>query len=129
MTPATFVQDRTSHQLGRTLYNDNIAQNIDIVNNENVMYTKNNEDIHQLLSNRLQLPEAKADYIFVDNNIPQNEEIVKNSEQNNSAVELTVQTMYKRNKKNLSTAADVQAPALTSKTLSGTVPNFAVAGG
>ncbi len=58
-------------------------------NNENVMYTKNNEDIHQLLSNRLQLPEAKADDIFVDNNIPQNEEIVKNSEQNNSAVEFS----------------------------------------
>lgn len=38
-------------------------------NNENVLYTKNNEDIHQLIASRLQLPTATADDIL-GNSIP-----------------------------------------------------------
>ena len=45
-------------------------------NNENVLYTKNNEDIHQLLSNGLQLPEAMADDVLARNIIPQNDDSV-----------------------------------------------------
>lgn len=36
--------------------------------NENVLYTKNGEDIRQLLSSRLQLPSARADDVFPDGN-------------------------------------------------------------
>ena len=37
--------------------------------NSTVLYTKNNEDIHQLLSNGLQLPEAMADDVLAKNSI------------------------------------------------------------
>lgn len=39
----------------------------------NVLYTKNNEDIHQLLSNGVQFPKAMADDILAKNNISQAE--------------------------------------------------------
>lgn len=39
----------------------------------NVLYTKNNEDVHQLLSNGVQFPKAMADDILVKNNISQAE--------------------------------------------------------
>lgn len=44
---------------------------------ENVIYTKDNEDIHQLLSNRRRMPEAMADDVLAKNMIPQTEEEVK----------------------------------------------------
>lgn len=39
----------------------------------NVLYTKNNEDVHQLLSNGVQFPKAMADDILAKNNISQAE--------------------------------------------------------
>lgn len=39
----------------------------------NVLYTKNNEDVHQLLSNGVQFPKAMADDILAKNNISQTE--------------------------------------------------------
>ena len=39
----------------------------------NVLYTKNNEDVHQLLSNGVQVPKAMADDILAKNNISQAE--------------------------------------------------------
>ena len=44
--------------------------------NENVIYTKNNEDIQSLLSHGRQLPEASRDDVFVTDIIPQTEEDV-----------------------------------------------------
>ena len=46
-------------------------------NDGNVIYTKNSENIRQLLSNGLQLPEAMADDVLAKNTIPQNEDGVK----------------------------------------------------
>lgn len=42
-------------------------------NDSNVLYTKNNEDIHQLLSNGVQFPKAMADDILARKSIPQEE--------------------------------------------------------
>ena len=44
---------------------------------QNVLYTKNNEDIHQLLSKGVQFPQAMADDILAKNNIPQTTPEVK----------------------------------------------------
>lgn len=43
------------------------------VEDGNVLYTRNNEDIHQLLSKGVQFPQAMADDILAKNNIPQEE--------------------------------------------------------
>ena len=47
--------------------------------NENVIYTKNNEDIQSLLSHGLQLPEASRDDVFFYPNVPQGTQGVKDS--------------------------------------------------
>jgi hypothetical protein len=55
--------------------------------NSTVLYTKNNEDIHQLLPAGLQLPEVVADDTLVGNSISQNEPNVKYSLKENSTTE------------------------------------------
>ena len=50
---------------------------------ENVLYTKNNEDINQLVANRLQLPSSTKDDIF-NNNISQERDIVNNNVRGNA---------------------------------------------
>lgn len=61
---------------------------IDNKGNSTVLYTKNNENIDQLLSNRLQLPEAITDDPLVTDSISQSTENVnpflKNNPQNNT---------------------------------------------
>lgn len=47
--------------------------------NSNILYTKNNEDIQQLVQSRLQLPGAPSDDTLVNHNISQSNPDVKNS--------------------------------------------------
>ena len=51
--------------------------------NSNI-FTKNNEDIHTLLSNRLQLPDAIADDTLIDYSLSHSESDVNTSDENNS---------------------------------------------
>ena len=63
-------------------FEDSIAQGTEKVNpgaergtnNENILYTKNNESIQQLLTVRLQLPEARADDTLINYSIAQGAE-------------------------------------------------------
>jgi hypothetical protein len=49
-------------------------------NNSNILYTKNNEDVHQLLSKGVQFPQAMADDILAKNSVPQFNAAVKSGQ-------------------------------------------------
>ncbi len=72
---AITIQNNVNTAFGR----DDMSQYLG-KNNENVIYTKNNEDIGELLSHGRQLPEAnRSNDVFVDQNVPQNSENVNYS--------------------------------------------------
>ncbi|WP_298035285.1 hypothetical protein, partial [uncultured Dysosmobacter sp.] len=54
-------------------------------NNANVIYTRNNENINQLLSSRLQLPEAMADDTLITSTVPQTAPNVNPDSENQSS--------------------------------------------
>ncbi|MEG0357541.1 MAG: hypothetical protein RR580_07415, partial [Christensenellaceae bacterium] len=79
---AITVQNNISSAFGRNDMSQYLGEN-----SENVIYTKNNEDINQLLSHGRQLPEAMTDNIFYDTNIPQDKQNV-NSDKNGETATL-----------------------------------------
>lgn len=68
------VQNKIASAYGKEGINALLGEN-----NENVIYTKNNEDIQSLLSHGLQLPEASRDDVFYNPNISQDTPGVKDS--------------------------------------------------
>lgn len=68
---AITVQNQITSAFGREDMSQYLGKD-----NENVIYTKNNEDIQSLLSHGRQLPEASRDDVFVTDIIPQTEEDV-----------------------------------------------------
>lgn len=79
----------------------------------NVLYTKNNEDVHQLLSNGVQFPKAMADDILAKNNISQAEA--------KSNRDILSEVLFGKKRADLNTMTDAQQDAIFRANEEGTV--------
>ena len=79
----------------------------------NVLYTKNNEDVHQLLSNGVQFPKAMADDILAKNNISQAEA--------KSNRDILSEVLFGKKRADLNTMTEAQQDAIFRANEEGTV--------